>query len=460
MKRLSTLFLSLLALTALSGCNQNKGDKYVRPIINNGVYDVEIPTIDSPVVDIKILNIPKTAIEVGYMSYMGIEVEIHYASGEVVTIPFTERLFPIDQLEMLKTPGQKTIDFLFKGNHIYFDLTLMEAKVPVYHKVVFQDHNNTTLKEKVFGYLEPAIYDGRDIESYWEGDYYYYFNNKWDHNTDYVYCDFITHAEYDTLDIRNKASKYVVGTNIKHADGQTYRHTTLATIKNIQDSSGDSKVLYYLGEVNNVEIAHSETIYHEASGYSRIEGNFENVTNNEIIHNITDMAKEVYRVNNTSDTARYPFDFITNGSRLNLDFSADESGKPKDLGNRLDEAYGKPNYPRTDGRAVSHDPVLYGDIIDDIKQSMVNTSLPLYEGTRTGYYRISYVAKIDLLLDTYYMFGPMSSSNYMSRATLIPCYYYGSLKPILSYSEDGSFTDHYSTKIEFGTEDLIAMFAD
>ena len=185
MKRINIFLLAILAIPFMSGCGNKT--QIVKPIVNNNIFAVSIPEKETPVTNVTLLNVPKDSVEIGYLSYVGMEMQIEYEDQTVATIPFTEKLIPHEQLESLKTPGKKYIDFLFKNNHISFDINLVAPKTPMYHVVKFMERGNCPLKEVYVGYLEKAIYDGRSVEGYREGDYYYEFNNKWDQDLDYVY---------------------------------------------------------------------------------------------------------------------------------------------------------------------------------------------------------------------------------------------------------------------------------
>lgn len=459
MKRLNLLLLSLLAVPTMVGCNNKK--EYVRPLVDNTVYDVAIPNRASPVTSVNIINVPKTSIEIGYMSYMGIKMEIHYEDEVVMTIPFTEKLFPLDQLEMLKTPGKKYIDFLFKGNHISFDLTLVKASVPVYHSVKFRNHNNTVLQEKVFEYLEPAIYSGRTIESYEDNDYYYEFADEWDYNTDYVYCDFVTNAVYKATDIRNLGRKYTTRINLEHESGTTYAYNVFPIIAENKETLYTPKYLHYMGEVRNVEIAHSEAVYHKQNDFDVVAGDFSSKEALDFHTPMVNMVNDVYRLGDRDATDKFPYACITKGYNLALDMSV-EDGKAKGLGDGRFKQMGYSgnlNYKRSDGRIISYESILNDEIKDDVFNMMKDeVSTSLYAGKyKTGYYRMSYVATIDLILEVTYDVIPSTGVRMVEEAKLYPCFAYDKLKAILSYSESGSFEEIHQQTINFDIDDLRAI---
>ena len=455
MKRLNSLaLLALMAIPVLTGCG-NKGHKYVRPIVNNAVYDVAIPNRESPVTAVNVLNVPKTTIEVGYMSYMGIQLEIHYADDAEITIPFTEKLFPLDQLKTLKTPGKKYIDFLFKGQHINFDLDLVKAEVPVYHKVTFRDHNNMVLQEKLFSYLEPAVYSGRTIESFLDGDYYYEFADEWDHDTSYVFCDFTTNAVYNTTDVRNYGRKYTTRMTLNHESG-TYAYNVAPII-----AKKDNSYLYYIGEVRDVELAHSEAIYHKKSNFDGIDADFSNKEAIDFNEPMSQLVKDVYHLSDRENTARYPTINITNGHNLALDMTV-ENGKAKGLGDGRFKQMGYTgnfNYMRGDGRVISYESILNEEIkADALSMMQDHVSESIYANSKkTGYYRISYVATIDLVLEVTY--NVTSSSYEVNEAKLYPCFCYDRIKAVLSYSPSGDFNETHQQAIDFDIDDLRAVFA-
>ena len=462
MKHLSKLaLLTLLAAPMMIGCGQ-KGNKYVRPLVDNSVYDVAIPSRESPITDVKILNVPKTSFEVGYMSYMGIKMEIKYADEVVTTIPFTEKLFPVDQLENLKTPGKKTIDFLFKGNHIYFDITLMKAEVPVYHKVTFRDHNNLVLQETLFSYLEPAVYTGRTIDSYIEGDYYYEFADEWDHDTRYVYNDFITNAVYNATDVRDYGRKHTERLNLRHEEG-TYAYNVFHLMSSLNSQTYSPTFLYYMGEVRDVEIAHSDAIYHNENDFDAVEMNITSVDELDFNAPMMKMTENVYNLGDKEETAKYPISKMADGHNLALDMTV-ENGKAKGLGdgNFKQMGYtGNFNFMRNDGRVVSHESILNEEVKSDVYSEMdKQVSIPLYVGAhQSGYYRVSYIARIDLFLEVTFDVLPQSGIFKVTEAILYPCFVYEKVRTLLSYSPSGEFTETHKQTIDFDIDDLRAYFA-
>lgn len=463
MKRLNLLLLSILSLPAMTGCGSGSSkDHYVRPLVDDSVFDVEIPTFDTPILNIEVLNVPKYAIEVGYLSYMGIELGIKYTDESEVTIPLTERLFPLDQLETLKTPGKKYIDFLLQGNHISFDITLKEAAVPIYHEVKFTDYNNSLLYKQKFGYLEPAIYNGDEIPGYREGDYYYVFNNKWSVSTEFVYRDFTTKAQYNQEDVRNFGNKTTELIKLTAEDGVTYSYRTLhrLAITREGDYTYNPKALFYLGEVKGFEVAHSEEIYHVEGNYDKAEGAFDDIEELDLVDPLINMAKSVYRVGDKEETGVYNDGFIRNGYKLVIDTSLNSEGKPKGIIGEIDPAYGKiPNWQRTDRRIVSHEPILKPEIAADVKSMMKSVSMPIYTGYPTGYYRVSYVVNLDLLLDVYFNSSTSTMIKQYSVNTpkLVPCFDYSSCHAVLSYSESGRFDEVHNNTIEIDIDEIRSL---
>ena len=454
MKRFSICLLALLVVPFMSGCNKKS---VATPILNSSVFAVSIPEKETAVKNVTMLNVPKNSVEIGYLSYIGMEMKIEYEDETIAIIPFTEKLLPKDQLESLKTPGKKYIDFLFKGNHISFDISLVSAKTPMYHKVTFKERGNCPLKEIYVGYLEKAVYDGRTVQSYREGDYYYEFNDKWDQDLDCVYCDMVVNAVYDKVDVRNYATRHTTRVTLKLESGETYAYNTFAMIGKTSDG-GTSKALYYMGEAKNVEIASGEIVHHKANNYDVVSASFEDKQSIDFMDNITEMVEKVYCLGDLSETARYPISKLTNAQNLALDLSNDESGNPKDLGAVL-SGYGNLNYKRNDGRVISHDSVLRDEIKEDVLSSIRDEyHEPLYVGTKEGYYRISYLANIDLLLEVEYSTNSMSATDVIKNAKLYPCFVYGSMRPTLSYSESGEFNENYQSTLNFDVDDLRSLY--
>ena len=456
MKRFNICLLALLVVPFMSGCNNKK--QPVKPIINNAIFAVPIPEKETPVTNVTMLNVPKDSVEVGYLSYIGMEMKIEYEDQTVTTIPFTEKVLPRDQLDNLKTPGKKFIDFLFKGNHISFDINLVNAKTPMYHKVSFREHGNCPLKEVYVGYLETAEYNGRTVENYREGDYYYEFNNKWDQVLDYVFSDMVVNAVYDKVDIRNYGNKHTQRVTLNHESGFAYAYDCMAMIGRI-NSGATGKILYYMGEVKNVEIVNGETTFHKSIYYDRISASFDNKKDIDFTNNIIEMVERVYCLGDRTETAKYPLSYLGHAQNLALDLTLDESGNPKSFGGVLSSNYGNLNWKRNDGRIISHDSVMRDEVRDDVLSGIKDEyHEPLYVGSQEGYYRISYLANFDLLLEVDYSVNSMSGEDKIEKATLYPCFIYGSMRPTLSYSETGEFNENYQSTINFDVDDLRSFY--
>lgn len=464
MKKIKFVLLPLLLLNVLPACSEHS---YTRPIVDNSVYDVDIPTRDVAIKEIKLLNVPTGNVEIGYISYMGMELSIDYVDDVNVKIPFTERLLTEENYQLLKTPGKKCIDFVFQGNHISFDVSLVEPEVPVYHKVSYYDHYNNLISESYHRYLSSAVYNGPKVESYYEGDYYYEFNNKWDHDMNYVYCDFVANAIYDQLNVRNHGFKYTEQYSVYNDDGSS---STVDAVAFVCDDNPDGYLinnyaLFYLGELENVEILTGETIYHKEGNFDKALGtvdvdglNIENITNN-IVNN-------GYRVGDKDKSSSHAFyqylAWIEDPLWFKINPSKSYYGMPNGVAYDVKDFFITKSYQRNDGRYVSFSSIIKDAVIDTIKDDFKEQNIQIYTSYPTGYYRVSYVIDVDLSIQTL-LYGMADDYTYSmllnpQGTELIPGYVGGSIRPVLSYSPTGTFKETKMTPIRFDVEDLLSFF--
>lgn len=467
MKKITLALLSFLLLGSLSACSNND---HPRPIIDNEVYDVPIPTRDVAIKEIKMLNVPTSDVEIGYISYMGIEVSIDYVDGVNATIPFTERLLTKDSYDSLVTPGKKTIDFLFQGNHVYFDVNLVEAEVPVYHKVSYYDHYNNLLAESYHHYLSSAVYNGPKVQSFYQGDYYYEFSGKWDHDMNYVYCDFEAHAIYDQLNVRNRGLKYTEAYDVYYEDEGTYRTVDAVPLVSEYNPDGyliNNYALFYLGELENVEILSGETFYHKQGDFDVILGdaNLDSIVWDDIVSGVVNNG---FRVGDKYKSSAHPFfeylAWIEDPLWLKINPSKSYYGMPKGIAYKINDDFPSKTYTRKDGRNVSFSSIINDDVMGQIKDNIKATNYQLYTSADypTGYYKVSYVVDIDLSLQTMFI-GMADESTYElllnpQNSELIPGYVPSSLRAVLTYSENGSFKEQKSSPISFDVNDLLSYF--
>lgn len=466
MKKISLALLSFLLLGTLSACSNNERP---RPIVDNEVYDVPIPTRDVAIKEIKMLNVPTGDVEIGYLSYSGIEVSIDYVDGENTTVPFTERLLSKDSYSLLVTPGKKTIDFILQGNHVYFDVNLVEAEVPIYHKVSYYDHYNNLLSESYHRYLSSAVYNGPKVQSYYAGDYYYEFAGKWDHDMNYVYCDFEAHAVYDKLNVRNRGFKYTEAYSVYDEDAganKTVHAVPLVSDYNPDRYNINNYALFYLGELENVEILSGETIYHKQGDFDIVLGdvNTDNIVWDDITSGIVNKG---FRVGDKNKTSAYPvyqyLAWIEDPLWLKINPSRSYYGMPRGIAYKMNDDFPNKSYTRKDGRNVSFSSIINDDVMARVKDDLVATNIQLYTSSDypTGYYKVSYVIDVDLSLQTL-LYGMADDVNYElllnpQTSELIPGYVPGSLRPVLTYSQSNLFNEVKSNPISFDVDDLLSF---
>ena len=476
MKKLSFVLLPFILLGFMPGCscsrkdynNNDNNDKHEYPNMNEEVFEVDIPTKDVAIKEIKLLNVPTQDVEIGYLSYMGIKMSIDYVDDTKATIPFTEKLLNEDHYKLLKTPGKKSIDFIFQGNHISFDVNLIEAKNPIYHKVSYLDHSGNVLKESHHAYLSNAVYNGPRVESFYEGDHYYSFSGKWDHQLDYVFCDFKTKAIYNKLDVRNHGFKYMNQYDVYTESGtQTVNSVAFVDEYNPDGYNVNNYALFYLGELENVEVLSGETFYHQQGHFDKILGAVD--ADDIVLDNITDtIVNKGYRVGEKEKSLACGFynylAWIEDPLWLKINPARSHYDMPNGIASSIRSDFLINSYQRKDGRYVSFSSIIKDDVLTEIKNDLEATDIQLYtsESYPTGYYRVSYVIDVDLSLQTL-LYGMANESNHTmllnpQSSQLIPGYIGGSLRPVLSYSPTGTFKEQKMNPIRYDVNDLLSFF--
>ena len=370
---------TLLPLLLLSSC----GTKSLAPLggENKEVSDTSFHPKGGNISEIRILNIPNYKVPVGYLSYAGIEIEAIYLDGSLERLPFSESLLPFDQLEVLKKPGKKRIDFLFKNNHVYFDVTLVEADVPIVHKVSFYSKEGALLDEQSVPYLGTAAYQGPEIEDYIDGDHYYYFSS-WDHELDYVFSDFGTKPIYQAGELEDYASLY---------------DHPLPIVKKV-DTGYDWSTLFYLGEMRSVALFTSESKEHRRGYNDLFDASFtadESTIQRVLYDKMYDLAINAYRPQVTS-TYSFGNWSLTDGYFLYLNTMRSSLGYPEMYLDDIDDAF-KQDFTRYDGRKLSYQSIFesVSSIAEDFPHS---SSTMIYDDFPTGNYHYRYVVDIDFYL--------------------------------------------------------------
>lgn len=420
-KNVKALLLSLmLALPALASCQ--KGNDRTEYNLDNAVYN-PLPEIGDDIDTIKIEGVPTTPIEIGYIAYAGIKLRITYRDGSSLVIPFTENLLPADQFPLLKTPGRKNVDFLFRGNHLNFDIDLIEAAVPMSHKVTFLNKDDGFLYETIVPYLGMASYSGPNIPDYVDADYYYTWAKDWDRPVDLIYHDLSVHPVYDRTEIRDYANKY---DNTGH----------LPVLAQRADVS-DWDVLFYLGEVENIELYSTPAIYHDEDSYDVLTSAAA-VDDSGILNLAKNKIRDImmYRYSVMSSSQPVCGFTVEQQYCLSFDVSYNPYGFPNAYMPSLSDSY-EVDFVRFDGRAPSRTP-FHAPIDDYVAAINTPTTMPIYYGMKAGYYRLSYVIDLDAMMLTHIV-------NFVGRRSAIEknqfflAYVENSGHYVFSYSETANF---------------------
>ena len=315
MRKILAIFTILSLFLCITGCKKKE------KVFHNS-YELadQYFSNDEEVSDIKIKNVPKSPIEIGYFSKAGIELEISYVGGNKQTYPVTEMLFPKEDMQEFKTPGDKYFDIVFKNKHIPLKFTLIEPEVKVVFKVRFLDRLNNVVEEKLVDYLSSVTCSKESsFTDYEENNAIYKFEGKYDKDLDCIYFN---------TDIKPVYTKYLL---YNSSDGYNfYEDYNQAFVVSRSGSSGvyNMHSLVYLGRYNNFVLQTLDTIErteykNETLSFSKNKNAKSDMSFKEnILANLRDnVLPKAYK--HTTDYVPNPFAevIMQNTSKLNFDLS-------------------------------------------------------------------------------------------------------------------------------------------
>ena len=452
MKKLLTI-LSILSLSVcITGCKKNK-KKF------QNTYEIidQYFSNDKEVTDIRIKNVPKDPIEIGYFSQAGITLEVSYIDGKKQTFPVTEGLFPKEDLNEFKTPGDKYFDIIFKNKHIALKFTLKEPEVKVVFKVRFLDKDNNLVEEKLVDYLSSVTCSKESaFKDYEEKNVYYKFEGKYDIDLENIYFN---------TDVKPVYKKYLL---YNSADGYTYQQDVdqAFVVSKQQQSSGSYTMhsLVYLGRYNNFVIQTLDTV--ERTEYKSDTLSFSKNKNaksdmafkENILNNVKNVLSKGYK--HTTDYAPNPqvdVDiFVQDSYKLNFDLSQTNSVS---LGDSLLDV---PSCITTSLDGYSFSGLDRNDGIKTSNKSLFESNADLYLGKymqggttfnytvtpdyKLGYYQAEYICDLDVYLDIEYRYVE-SAEGYLAyvfidTAKIAFAYDESTLKFNVRYNEENDFSSY------------------
>ena len=143
------LLIILVFVFILASCGNNKTSK--PEIMVPGFVDES-----RDVTSVRIIDVPSEPIQIGHFSNANIKLEATYTDGTKSYKTITEEFFREEDLELLKTPGEKYFEFLYKNNHLALRFTLVGAVTTPRFQVIFKDREGKTLHADMINYLDEA----------------------------------------------------------------------------------------------------------------------------------------------------------------------------------------------------------------------------------------------------------------------------------------------------------------
>ena len=247
-KLFKTLFVSVLSLIALAGCDASIADSLLpdhNTIIRDGT-NIESITFE---------NVPEQ-IPVGYFDTFNIYLKIVYEDGYVEEYPLTMASFPDDIRHSFNTVGSHKVTIAFRGNEVGYDFNVVSGK-PYYLIRYYNYRGNIIDEEKVLPGNKPTIeaptdsqYTNRPNDTLFKYEFI-----KWDKEVDRdheAYQDLDIYPTYHKIQKRYDVSRNVIPT------GQGHNFRVL-----FANYSGEYYQQYgayiYLGRIERIPLIYSET---------------------------------------------------------------------------------------------------------------------------------------------------------------------------------------------------------
>ena len=470
MKKILNLFIFLGLMLVLFGCGSKKNSttaKKTNTYVFKNVYEIEDSSFDKQVeiTDIKLKGIPEAPIEIGYFSFAGIALEVNYIDGTTKIITVTEKLFPESSLKEFTTPGKKYFDLVYKQKHMALRFELVEPTTAVKYKVTFHQRTGEEIYTTYVSYLDSVTFTRTDeIKDYTDGNYIYKFNNKWSEDTSHIYYNVDLYPQFDKKDYinANEGYKFESGYNL---------------VNDYKTANDQFKGLVYVGRMKNVVLASlnveevfvndNQTISFYKNAYS---------SNDKLLSTMLQSVKQTILVENYihDGSSCWTNLYIKNSSKLRFDPSKNESRAayngiglgytnitvPSCIQTSLSDYSSYTGFTRGDGVRISNLSMLdltsddvYNNYYLNGEDTVTINVTPDY---KTGYYRLDFVADLDIFLDLTYTISSVDDGRCFDLKEAKIAFTYTEEQPAfkLRYSSDGNF-DKVGMPITVSDRDVV-----
>lgn len=415
------LLLILVFVFILASCNNNK--KTSKPgIMVPGFVDES-----RDVTSVRIIDVPSEPIQIGHFSNANIKLEATYTDGTKSYKTITEEFFREEDLELLKTPGEKYFEFLYKNNRLALRFTLVEAISTPRFQVIFKNREGKTLQADMINYLDEAKFYSTKSLDYEENGKYYRFTGEWSESVKHIY-------KYTEV-----TPKYVECKTVSSFD-EFYDRTPLYNMSYRMVSRGthDNDILIYVGRINNVPLINLGTVNrndykltsleYQKESYTRI--NFVKEIANNLQNNI--IYNNYYHDSADNNHIRCK---IMNSNVLNFDLEKEELINDLSLPECFlrapsDRGFIAMSLDRGDGIITSDKSVLNHLVVTpyDLYNEDNSNILKVIEDYPLGYYDYSLYANLDVYIATKYDIELVGDQEQYTLSDVKICFTFSDLR--------------------------------
>ena len=466
MKKLLYLFIFLGISVVLFGCGKKKTTTHGKnTYVFQNVYEVYDGAFDKQIEisEISLKGIPAEPIEIGYFSFAGIYLDVKYIDGTTQKITVTEKLFPESALKDFTTPGMKYFDLVYKQKHMALKFELVEPTTVIKYKVTFHQITGEEIYSTYVPYLQGVTFNREDeIKNYTDGKNIYEFSGKWSEDTTHIFYNVDLYPEYNVKDYVNANEGYSFANG--YYLSSSYKNT-----------NNEYKGLVYVGRMKNVVLASlnveqvfvndNQTIDFNKNAYA---------SNDQFLSAMVQNIKQTILIENYihDSSSCWTNLYIKNSGLLKFDPSKNESKStydgsgftnitvPKCIQTTLSDYSSYSGSTRGDGVAISNLSMIDLTNDDVYKNYYLNGSdsvtINITPDYKTGYYRLDFMADLDIYLDLTYTINSVDDGRYFDLKDAKIAFTYTENQPQLKlrYSSDGKF-DTLGMPITISDRDVV-----
>ena len=437
--KLLTVLVSLLTVSLLSGCDQNKGPKYEEEFLYNDApaYEPIVFDYNKEIDRLEFTGAYGKKIKVAAFDEAEVGVRAWYTDGTAsLSIPMTIKNIPIEDRHYFGEVGEHSIELMYQGKKDKMTFEVIDNPNFPGYTCYFYDRDKKHLETKVVGYYQEAIYTGKPLpEKEEDGDYYYTFIG-WNHETKYVFQTTQFVAKYTKLEKNYYAIKPYSQIN-----------QGVGFIVNSDKTEGSS--LSYLGRVHRCAAYYGETVRHNATddielpkpeqtNYTSFIRELNETIVRENITYVNDPEVSTKLYGNTAELVIHPQFAETMNPNYNL--------KQDSMKVYMEDG--------TDSVISVLDPV-------NVTVSSINGALNMLppkvsKDEEAGYYRAAVIGDYDVYLDC--SFKKLKDHVYeigvFNQFVISPVKY--TFKLVAQRSDDGEFKVNFDTKLVVSTKKMYS----